>query len=140
MADSTTVKAVANAASDMGLPSNTNTIGFTMGFLAAAATNHSDKGKGNQYSDCEDGWWTKWNGPDVDLTLDQKVERAASIAEEVTKDLVRILQLHIRSFFFLTKSTFYTSTFSFSPDSILTFAEVLFVVMVTFAWSTTVSL
>jgi hypothetical protein len=37
----------------------------------------------------EDGWWTEWTGPDVSLTLDQKVERAASIAEEITGDNVR---------------------------------------------------
>jgi len=30
--------------------------------------------------------WTRWNGPDVDLTVDQKVELSASVAEEIIRD------------------------------------------------------
>lgn len=90
MSNVSTVKDIADAATDAGVGADQNTIGFTMGFLAAASTAANASGKPvNQYDGKEDGWWTAWNGPDVDLTLDEKVERAASIAEEVTKDYVR---------------------------------------------------
>ena len=88
MSDVNTVSNIATAAEDLGVDASPNAISFTMGFLAATQ-NGSGKKKENQYANCEDGWWTKWNGEDVKLTLDQKVELAASIAEEVTKDRVR---------------------------------------------------
>ena len=33
----------------------------------------------------EDGWWTKWKGPDVALSLEEKVKRSAGVAEEIIK-------------------------------------------------------
>jgi hypothetical protein len=95
MSDVNTVKNIVEAAADSGLDADPNTVGFTMGFIAAShatstvAASNGAGGEVNQYLGKEDGWWTKWNGPDVSLTLDQKVERAASIAEEITKDYVR---------------------------------------------------
>ena len=83
MSEVNTVKNISETATDAGVNADVNTIAFTMGYLAATKTPDA-----NQYANKEDGWWTEWNGPDVDLTLDEKVERAASIAEEVTKDLV----------------------------------------------------
>eukprot|EP01046_Picozoa_sp_COSAG06_P023593 COSAG06_NODE_1882_length_8147_cov_4.295601_3_plen_521_part_00 len=34
----------------------------------------------------EDGWWTKWNGPPVDMSVEEKTNIAANVAEEIIKD------------------------------------------------------
>ena len=40
----------------------------------------------------EDGWWTKWKGPDVTLSIEEKVKLSAGVAEEIIKDLDELRQ------------------------------------------------
>ena len=46
----------------------------------------------------EDGWWTKWNGPQPDLTVDEKVALAMEVARggEITKDEQELRELYAR--------------------------------------------
>ena len=44
----------------------------------------------------EDGWWTKWKGPDVALSLEEKVKRSAGVAEEIIKDVDELRQVFKR--------------------------------------------
>jgi tyrosyl-tRNA synthetase len=56
---------------------------------AAAAEGDADAAK-------EDGWWTKWNGPDVTLSVEEKVKLSASVAEEIIKDVDELRQVFKR--------------------------------------------
>ena len=44
----------------------------------------------------EDGWWTKWNGPEVKLSLEEKVALGAGVAEEIIKDADELRALYAR--------------------------------------------
>ena len=43
-----------------------------------------------------DGWWTKWKGPDVSLSLEEKVALASGVAEEIIKDANELRELFKR--------------------------------------------
>ena len=44
----------------------------------------------------EDGWWTKWVGPDTGLSIDEKVALGAGVAEEIIKDANELRELYKR--------------------------------------------
>jgi tyrosyl-tRNA synthetase len=67
---------------------------FRLADAFAALTSESAGGGGAAAK--EDGWWTKWKGPDVTLSIEEKVKHSASVAEEIIKDIDELRQVFKR--------------------------------------------
>ena len=44
----------------------------------------------------EDGWWTKWSGPPVEMSIEEKTRIGAGVAEEIIKDADELRKLYER--------------------------------------------